>query len=183
MQIRDPLSVAASLLDNLPSLVHLAANGTVEAWEAAFTANPDALNKLLADYIKQIYATPGRVGQRPMPREEHVDLDTLLHGEITDQPITEVLPKLIKPSERAFAQRIHMSRTQLQRLVAGAYKPTVSELASIAEAAGVPPAYFREYRHAMVTAAFVQLLEERPGVATHLYRTYLKVAVPRKRRK
>lgn len=181
--MRDPLSAAAALLDNLPSLVHLAANGTIEAWEAAFTANPDALNKLLADYIKQIYATPGRVGQRPMPREEHVDLDTLLHGEITDRPITEVLPKLLRTSERAFATRVHMSRSQFQRLLAGTYTPTVSELASIAEAAGVRPAYVRDFRHAIVTAAFVQRIEEPPGIATHLYRTYLKVVAPRKRRK
>lgn len=179
----DPLVNIDDLLESLPALHSLAANGAPEHWEAAFTANPDALNKLLADYIKQIYATPGRVGQRPMPREEQVDLDTLLHGEITDLPLTQVLPKLIKPSERAFSQRIHMSRTQLQRVISGEYTPTMTELVSIAEAAGVPAAYFREYRHAMVVAAVTQLLDERPGIATHLYRTYLKVIAPPKRRR
>ena len=42
---------------------------------------------------------------------------------------------------------------------------------------GKPPVYFPEYRKAMVLAAMVNLMEERPGIATTLYKQYLDVAL------
>jgi transcriptional regulator with XRE-family HTH domain len=84
-----------------------------------------------------------------------------------------VLPRLVTISERAFAAKIHMSRTQVQRLLAGEYDPDVNQLRQIAAAVKKPPLFFVEYRKAMAVAAFVKLLEERPGIATTLYRQYL----------
>src|SRR4051794_11150342 len=46
-----------------------------DAWVAVFTAHPDIMVRLLQDLIKQTYAVPGRIGQRPMPKEEEVDLN------------------------------------------------------------------------------------------------------------
>jgi hypothetical protein len=147
---------------------------TQKAWVAVFTARPDAMHSLLADYIKQVYATPGRIGQRPMPKEEAVDFKALLYGEENDLPIHEVLPKLVQVSERMFCSQIHMSRTQYQRLLAGQYDPDVSEIRAIAKALKKPPTFFAEYRKAMAVAAFLNLIEERPGIATSLYRQYLE---------
>lgn len=165
----------------IPKLSALALDGTSAEWEAAFAANPDALARLLADYIKQAHAVPGRVGQRPMPNEENVDLGALLYGEVSEAPLAESLPALIKPSERAFCRRTFISRSQLQRALAGEYAPTIEELISIADAAGVPPAYFREYRHAVLMSALDGLFKKRPGLATSLYRTYI-TARPRRRK-
>jgi hypothetical protein len=162
-----------------PSLSHLSGPPTKaqkRAWVAVFTARPDAMHNLLADYIKQVYATPGRIGQRPMPKEEAVDFQGLMYGEENDLPISEVLPKLVKVSERMFCQMCPgISRRQYQRILAGEYDPTVNELRAIAKAVKKPPTYFIEYRKAMAIAAFINLLEERPGFATTLYRQYLSV--------
>jgi hypothetical protein len=163
-----------------PSLAHLSGPPTKasrRAWVAVFNARPDAMHNLIADYIKQVYATPGRIGQRPMPKEEAVDFKGLVYGESNDLPIHEVLPKLINVSERMFCQQIHMSRTQFQRLLAGKYDPDVNEIRLIAQALKKPPTFFVEYRKAMAISAFINLIEERPGIATTLYRQYLEVRI------
>jgi len=161
-----------------PSLSALAGppgRATQRAWVAVFNARPDAMHSLLADFIKQVHAQPGRIGQRPMPREEQVDFQGLVYGEQTDLALVEVLPKLVRVSERAFCQQVHMSRTQYQRLLRGQYDPDVNEIRLIANALKKPPVFFLEYRKAMAVAAFVNLIDERPGIATSLYRHYLQV--------
>jgi hypothetical protein len=77
------------LQQQYPSLKTLAAppsKACERAWVAAFTEKPEALEDLISDLIKQAYATPGRIGQRPMPKEENVNLDALLRGEFSDEP-------------------------------------------------------------------------------------------------
>lgn len=163
-----------------PSLRHLAApsgRATQRAWVAVFNGRPDAMHSLLADFIKQVHAQPGRIGQRPMPREEQVDFQGLLYGEENDLPLTEVLPRLVQDSERRFCAKIAMSRSQYQRMLKGEYAPDVQEMRLIAKALNKPPTFFVEYRKAMATAAFINLIDERPGIATSLYRKYLEVRI------
>lgn len=163
---------------SLRELSQLSGKGAKGAWIAAFRARPDAMAALLGDFIKQVHARPGRIGQRPMPREEEVDFQALVYGEGNDLPLIEVLPKLIRTSEVMFARRIMLSRTQTQRLLAGIYDPDVDELRRIAAVVGKPATFFVEYRKAMAFAAFRNLIEERPGLATTLYRRYLEVRIP-----
>lgn len=171
------------LQKEFPSLSYLSGppgKATKKAWVAVFSARPDAMHNLLADYIKQVHAQPGRIGQRPMPKEEAVDFQGLMYGEENDLPIHEVLPKIVQVSERMFCSQIHMSRSQYQRLIAGQYDPDVGELRAIAKALKKPPTFFVEYRKAMAVAAFLNLIDERPGIATSLYRHYLEVRMPSK---
>ncbi len=159
-----------------PSLRSLAQpDGVQGAWVATFNARPNVMAALLADLIKQVHAQPGQVGQRPMPREEEVDFHALIYGEENDLPLVEVLPKLMSFGERTLAERAHMSRTQVQRMLAGEYHPDVRELRLIAKAVRKPAVFFVEYRQAMVTSAFIAMLEQHPGLATKRYRTYLNV--------
>lgn len=148
---------------------------TERAWVAVFNARPDAMTNLLADFIKQVHATPGKIGQRPMPKEDQVDLQSLIYGEENDLPIHQALAKQVAVSERMFCTQIHMSRTQYQRLLKGEYHPDVNEIRAIAKALKVPPAYFIEYRKAMAISAFINLVESNPGIATTLYRQWLEV--------
>jgi len=169
---------AEEMAQRYPSLSHLAgppSSATKRAWVAVFNARPDAMHSLLADFIKQVHAQPGRIGQRPMPREEVVDFEGLVYGEENDLPLIEVLPKLLQVSERQFCEQIAMSRTQYRRMLRGKYDPDVNEMRLIAAALRKSPVYFVEYRKAMATAAFLNLIDERPGIATSLYRKYLEV--------
>lgn len=161
-----------------PSLSTLAGptgRATQQAWVAVFNARPDAMASLLADFIKHVHAKPGRIGQRPMPREEQVDLEGLIYGEENNEPLAKVLPGLVKVSERQFCLDIHMSRAQYWRMLRGEYDPDVNELRLIAKAVGKPATYFVEYRTAMVIAAMLAMFEQRPGIVTALYRQYLEV--------
>lgn len=146
-----------------------------QAWVAVFDARPDAMHALLADFVKQVYAQPGRIGQRPMPREEQVDLESLFYGEENEDPLPVVLKRLIKVSARMFSVQSGISRSQVQRILDGTYDPTVHEIRMIAKAVKRPPLYFVEYRKAMAIAAFINLIEERPGIAMSLYKNYLEV--------
>lgn len=169
---------------SMRSLMAPTAKARRTAWVYAFTERPEAMEDLLSDMIKQAYAKPGRIGQRPMPKEEDVNLDVLLHGEYTEEPLDVSLPPLIKISQRAFCTKIHMNRRIFQRVLLPdkdekgrpnpeKYHPDMETLQRIAEAVGKPPSYFLEWRQMAATAAFVNLITERPGIATALYRQYL----------
>lgn len=167
-----------------PSLTVLSgppARATKDAWIAVFNVRPDAMHRLLADYIKQVHAKPGRIGQRPMPEEDQVDFHALVYGESNEEPLVVCLPKLMRGlgiGARTLAERVLLSRTQVQRMLAGEYDPDVDELRRIAAAVRKPPVYFVEYRKSMALAAFLNLIDERPGIATELYRKYLEVRLP-----
>jgi hypothetical protein len=175
---RNAAMTVDALHRKFPSLVQLATRPPEEnlerAWVAVFNARPDAMHALLADFIKQVHARPGRIGQRPMPKEDEVDLEGLIYGEDNDIPLVELLPKTMGVSERVFCQKISMSRAQFRRLLAGTYHPDVYELRRIAAELRKPPVFLVEYRKAMALAAVVNLFNERPGVATKLYRSYLQ---------
>lgn len=165
-----------------PSLAWLATDHPAKSakhlsssWEVTFNQRPDAMHALLADFIKQVHAQPGRVGQRPMPDVEQVDFSSLMYGEENVEPIPVVLPKIMKMSERSLASRLNMSRTQVQRMIRGEYIPDVNELRSLAVVVKRTPVFFVEYRQAMALAACVELIVENPGIATKLYREYLTV--------
>lgn len=176
--------------DRYPSVSVLAGPpgaATRKAWVAVFSARPDVMQSLLTDFIKQAYAQPGRTGQRPMPKEEEVDFQSLIYGgDFTDQPLAKALGKLVKrrrgrSSERAFVAEnlvpAGISRSQYQRILAGEYEPNAHEIRTLAKALGKMPTFFVEYRKMMAMAAFLNLINERPEVATMLYRTYLEVRI------
>lgn len=171
------------LQEKFPSLRTLAAPASKageRAWVAAFTHRPEALEGILSDLIKQAYAKPGRIGQRPMPKEEEVNLEALLSGEYSDEPLNVALPALIKISERAFCTKIKVSRRTYQRMMLDdgnpdKHHPDMEILRRVATAVGKPASYFLEYRLIAAQAAFVQLITDRPVIATRLYREYLEV--------
>lgn len=170
------------LQEKHPSLRTLAAppsKSCENAWVAAFTTKPEAMEDMLSDLIKQAYAKPGRIGQRPMPREEEVNLEALLHGEYTDEPLHVILPKLVTISERAFCTKVYMNRRTYQRMLLPPgdklkHHPDMALLERIAKAVKKPPSFFIEYRMMAAQAAFVQLITDRPGVATRLYRDHIQ---------
>lgn len=171
------------LQQRYPSLKTLAAptgKAGERAWVAAFTHRPEAMEGMLSDLIKQAYAKPGRIGQRPMPKEEEVNLEALLQGEYTEEPLTDVLPKLVKISERAMVMKLRISRRMYQRMFLpeghpDKYHPDIELLTRIAAAVKKPPSFFVEYRQIAAQAAFVKLITDRPVIATRLYREFLEI--------
>lgn len=172
------------LQEQYPSLKFLASpapKASQRAWVAAFTHRPEALEGILSDLIKQAYAKPGRIGQRPMPKEDEVNLEALLQGEYTEESIDVALPKLVKISQVAFCNKVRISRRMYQRMILpdtdpDKYHPDTEIIQRVAAAVGKPPSYFLEYRLIAAQAAFLQLIQDRPVVATRIYRDYLEVS-------
>jgi hypothetical protein len=164
------------ILEKYPSLRTLAVpdEANKRAWVAVFNARPDAMHALIADFIKQVHAKPGKLGQRPLPKEEQVDFQALMYGDFSDEPLHVLLTR--HPiSARNMAMRLKMNRERVRLMYAGEYIPDVDELRRIAGVFGKPPAYFMEYRKAMAAAAFMNLMDEHPGMAGSIYLNYLEV--------
>lgn len=167
--------------EKYPSLKRLAeptGKAAKAAMTWAFTERPESMEDMLSDLIKQAHAKPGRIGQRPMPREEEVNLDALLHGDFTEEPLHIALPKLVKISQRAFCAKIYMNRRLFQLMLLPPddprkHWPDQFTIQRIADAVGKPPSYFLEWRQMAATAAFVSMINQRPGIATHLYKNFL----------
>jgi len=166
---------AEAMWPSLRALAGPTERAAEKAWMAVFSQRPEVMHRVLRELIKQVYAKPGRTGQRPMPREEEVDFWGLLHGEQTDLPIQNSLPKITKMSERQITSQIAMSRSQYQRMMKGEYEPDAFEIREIAKVVGKPPTFFLEYRKMMAISAFINLVNDRPGIAGTLYRDYLEV--------
>jgi transcriptional regulator with XRE-family HTH domain len=149
-------------------------------WEAEFARSPDAMHVIISDFIKRVYAQPGKVGQRPMPESGKVDFYGLMYGEGNEDKIYDVMRRLMAKysiSERDLECLIDMSRSQIHRTLKGDYIPNVHEIRQIAVALKVTPTYFVEYRQAMVLVAFVKMITENPEIATNLYLKYLKTRI------
>lgn len=181
---KSPSYDLVELQEKYPSLKSLAAPAgsasSQRSWVAAFTHRPEALEGMLSDLIKQAYAKPGRIGQRPMPKEEEVNLEALLQGEYSDEPLHIALPKLVKISQVEFCKKLHISRRMYQRMLlpendSSKYHPDMQLIQRLAAAVNKPPSYFLEYRLIAAQAAFLRLIQDRPVIATRLYREYLVV--------
>lgn len=145
-----------------------------EDWNALFVAEPDGMLRIFADIIKSEYAAKGRVGQRPMPREEQVNVNQFLSGDFTDRSMPEVLPRMIKTSRREFAARVGMSWTQFRRVMSGEVVPDPSQIRRMAKELNCSPLYFIEYRKMMMVAAMVNLFESKPDLMNSLVSRYVR---------
>lgn len=145
-----------------------------EDWDALFAEEPDGMLRIFADIIKSEYAAKGRVGQRPMPREEEVNVRQFLSGDFTDRPMHEVLPRLMPVSRREFATRVGMSWTQFRRVLAGEVVPDPSQIRRIAKELNRSPLFFLEYRKMMMVSAMANLFESNPELMNSLVARYVR---------
>lgn len=146
-------------------------------WRQALK-DPDILGRLLHDVLRtHSLNRPLRRGHREVPwsnRREGLDLLRQLRGEdYSVLPFVEEFRFLaVNRSTRALANKVGLSRTQIQRFLTGAVAPNAYELEVIAAAFGKSPFYFREYRTAHVVALVAKELDKAPertiGIVRHL---------------
>jgi hypothetical protein len=148
-------------------------------WSAIFVDHPDVLASIIADLLKQAYALPGRIGQRPLPYESDVDIMGLLYGDYADDPLWMVLPSLMDMSTTSLAFISGVPES----LISAALRPegdprhvelTMPQLEALAAGLGKPAWYFAEWRVLAVSEAIAALLRSRPGLATSLFRDHVR---------
>lgn len=115
-----------------------------------------------------------RIGRRPA--REAVSLAEVMAivkpEEFTNDPLPVALSKLLLGrSQRQFARKVPVSQPHLNRLLAGNYvKVEMDMLENLAEAAGVHPWHFPEWRALFVGELVTQVMFESPHVGITVLR-------------
>lgn len=142
-------------------------------WVEFFDAQPDVMWQILGDIAKVYVATEGerRVGRRPGVSMSLEDLQKIIEPSYSMDPITTSLPELIGGrSQRAFAARVPVHHSTLQRFIAGTHVATKEQLEAMAKAGRVGPAYFLEWRQMFVVQALTAVFAERPNLSIAAYK-------------
>lgn len=149
---------------------------TETEWVAAMTVNPDIMWSILADIYNVVKdeeeraAGKRRMGRRPTRAAGSLDqlMKTVLPPQFTTEEFPEALRKLIVgKSQRAFAKRVPCDHSTISRLLKGEIKADLLMIIRVADAAGVPPHYFTEYRALLIAGIVERVLTQQPhlGVA------------------
>lgn len=143
---------------------HLANGNLSVAVTDALHRDEDILAGILRDIIKADEA-PTQPGVRVMPAQAigEARLNELRSGGCSLAPFPVALRHLIAGrSQRHAATKAGISRPMLQRFLSGRERPTVGEMAQIAEAFGKRPWYFAEWRIATITQAVADHFSTNP---------------------
>lgn len=149
-----------------------------EGWLNFFrTAEGEAaVGKLLYDIYDEVLAAEERhagthkMGRRA--RRDPVSLDELfgvvLPQQYNDEPLTVALRKILAKSgetQRSFAARVPISESLLSKILSQDFEPGLAMLDDIAEAAGVKPWFFVEWRAGFLGQLVTEMLLERPNLS------------------
>jgi hypothetical protein len=142
-------------------------------WLTVFDANPDIMWAIIGDIYDVVKAEQERdagirkLGRRPQRSSASLDevYATVFPAQYTMDPFGEAMHKLLAGrSIRAFAVRVPIDQSHLNRLINGNRQPDLETLERIALAAKVPPSYFVEWRAMFVGQLITRVLSERPNL-------------------
>jgi hypothetical protein len=148
----------------------------VDDWVAFFNspAGLGAMGKILYDIYDEVRSAEERnaglrrIGRRPGRSAVPLDevMNVVLPQEFTNDPLTVSLARLIAGrSQRQFARRVPITQSHLCRLLSGERTPNLQLLECLAQAAGVQPWYFPEWRAAYIAALLSEVLVESPHLS------------------
>ena len=148
----------------------------VDDWVAFFNspAGLGAMGKILYDIYDEVRSAEERnaglrrIGRRPgrsaVPLQEVMAV--VLPAEFTNDPLTVSLIRLIgHRSQRQFAARIPVTQSHLCRILSGERHPNLEQLERIAEAAGVKPWYFPEWRALYISTLLSEVMTTSPNLS------------------
>lgn len=154
----------------------------VDAWLQFFGSPPglQAMGKILYDIYDEVMSTEERnagmrrIGRRPgraaVPLEEVMGI--VLPQEFTNDPLPSALAQLLRGrSQRQFAYKVPCSQSHLSRILSGERVPDLDQLERIAQAAGVRPWYFPEWRAQYVSALVTEVLSDNPHISVTALKT------------
>jgi transcriptional regulator with XRE-family HTH domain len=161
----------------------------VEEWVAFFNspAGLGAMGKILYDIYDEVRSAEERnaglrrVGRRPGRSAVALDvvMEVVRPSEFTNDPFHVALARLIAGrSQRQFAVKVPITQPHLSRVLKGERLPKFDQMERLADAAGVPPWYFREWRAQYIAALIGEVLIDAP----HLSISALKILRERRRR-
>jgi transcriptional regulator with XRE-family HTH domain len=145
----------------------------MEEWTNFFgtAAGLRAMGRILYDIYDELMskeereAGKRRIGRRPA--RSAVPLSVLMTvvrpEEFSNDPLPEALRKLLRGrSQRAFARKVPCSQPYLCRVLTGERPPDLEMIERLAQAAGVQPWHFPEWRAQYLGALITEVLQESP---------------------
>lgn len=158
---------------------------TSEFWLALFKARPDVLHRLIADVYKIVAGTVQRV-----PTTDEL-MALFERQEFTVKPFPDAVRELLGArSVRWLAGQLGQHHNQVQRVINGErplilvrdIEGSMIHLNEYAQALGVHPAYFAEWRRLWTLLVIEQAMNAEPSAAVGVYRRFSgfqpKVAPP-----
>lgn len=153
-----------------------------DAWIAFFNspAGLTALGKVLYDIYDEVMSAEERnagirrIGRRPGRKAVPLDevMGIVLPQEFTNDPLPVALGRLLRGrSQRQFAYKVPCSQSHLSRILSGERMPDLDQLERIAEAAGVRPWFFPEWRAQYVSGLVTEVLAENPHLSISALKT------------
>jgi hypothetical protein len=145
-----------------------------EDWQAKLAENPEALYRIIADSYdlvlrdREVEAGTQRSGRRPRPSRVPIDevIAAVLPPRYSNDPFPVALHALLRGrSQRSFSLLVPCNQATLSRLLSGQLTPDLVMLERVAEAAGVGPWFFREWRAGYVAALVREVLTDNPSMS------------------
>jgi len=142
------------------------------SWESILVDDDhDGLARLLGDMLK-VKPNGVRVGKRPVLSRVDAEqrLAAISGDDFSDDPFLPTFRRLCEGrSLQNVASRTGLSRSHVQKLLAGSYEPSLVSLERIAEGFKRSPAFFLEYRVSVVAFLLHDFLVSNPELATVWY--------------
>jgi transcriptional regulator with XRE-family HTH domain len=154
----------------------------MDEWTSFFgtAAGLRAMGRIIYDIYDEVVSREEReqgkrrIGRRPA--RDAVSLAAVMAivkpEEFTNDPLPIALQKLLRGrSQRQFARKVPISQPYLNRLLAGQHNQLdLTTLESLAEAAGVHPWHFPEWRALFVGELVTEVMREEPHIGITILR-------------
>lgn len=153
--------------ETYPSVVRL-------NWRSAFDKDLDLFTDIMRDVLKADAAMPGRSGPKPAVdyRQGVARFRQLVNEDYSVLPFAEAFTVLARGlSLTVLARKVDLSRSETYRLLRGEKLPTLSDLEAVAKGFKKSPAYFSDYRAAVVAAALHEKLLASPDTSIRWFGT------------
>jgi transcriptional regulator with XRE-family HTH domain len=142
-------------------------------WHKVFGEDPALMGRIINDIIKVDAAQPGKPGKRPAvdPETAQQRLRQMCGDDYTALPFKDAFKALTHDrSIRGIANKTHLDRNYVHRLLNGTATPTAEVMEQVAVAFNKDPSYFSEYRVAYLFAVLFYKLEQTPEASVAFYR-------------
>ena len=160
-----------------PRAQHDSIAGSLEFYPHEFARmlreNPDLFGRMLQDLLKIGTDGPRRPGPRARPEEatHGAELEQLLGQSYTTKTFDVALRELAPDATvRQLSNRLGIGRDVMHRLRNGAHPPDLWHMQAAADAFGLRPDYFLEFRMIGLVAVMVERLTANSELSVNLWR-------------
>lgn len=167
----------ALIRKRFPATAILCGPQSGEAWRRVMDNDIDLAGRILREVLRIDQATPGRLGPRLAldAARAQPTVDSWLGRDPLGRPYTtlrfsEAFANLAgERSLRHLSTKVHLSTSQVRRLLRGEVLPSDEIMRTIAGAYGKDPSYFLEYRVGAIAAHIMNCLVGQPEHSVRYY--------------